>query len=123
MSPRRFEIDHRIRRDPGNRELGGSVRDDIVPERKASRTCHVGLTVAVTSAQPNAQSLDLAPAVVEQTHSDPSGIAGEPGDDDLAPVDAQASLLVGELTTDLQREGAGIGSVFAWVPGATHHDI
>ena len=65
--------------------------------------------MSVGAAQPDAQPFDLAPAVVEEMQPDLRAIAGEPADDDLAPVDAQRPLLVGELTADLQRERAGIG--------------
>ena len=54
---------------------------------------------------------------------DSIGIASEPADDDLASVHSQGSLLVGELTTDLLREAAGICGVLERVLGAAQSDV
>src|SRR5712691_2749 len=111
----RHEIDHRIRCDPGKGELGGSARDDLVLQWETPRACDVRFPLVIDSAHPNAQPLDLAPAVVDQMQSRPSGIAREAADDDLAPVDPQRSLLIRELTTDLEGEATRIGGLFARV--------
>ena len=90
----------------------------MILQRSAPGAFDLGVAGAIGAAHPDAQPLDLAAAVVDQVQPDPPGIAGEPRNHHLAAVDPQGSLLVRELTPDLQREGAGVGGVFGGILAA-----
>ncbi len=73
-----LQIDDGIGHDPRHGELSGSVSDHTILQLKASCARGLGRPVAIHPAQPNAQPLDLAPAVVDQMQPRLPGIAREP---------------------------------------------
>src|SRR5258705_2181660 len=89
-----------FRSDPRKGELSGPLRDHLVLQWETTRACDVDFPIAVDSAQPNAQPLDLAPAIVDHLQPGPSSIGRQPADDDLASVHSQGPLLTVSLTSD-----------------------
>src|SRR5207253_3436511 len=95
----------------------------LILKRQTSGACDVGFAAAVGAAHANAQSLDLTPAVVDQVQPRPPGAGRQPANYDLAPVHAERSLIVGQLTADLEGEGARIRGFLARVLRRADPDI
>ena len=83
----------------------------------------VGVADAIGAAHPDAESFNVAAGVVDQVQPDAPGIASEPRNHHLAPVNPQGALLVRELTPDLEREGAGVGGLSRGIVAAADGDV
>ena len=73
---------------------------------------HERLALGERPPQVDPQSLDLAPAVVQQVQPGPRAVAREPADHHLAAEDAERPPLVRELPPDLERERARLAGFF-----------
>jgi len=69
----------------------GSVSDHTLLQLKASCARDLGRPVAIHPAQPNAQPVDLAPSVVDQTKPRLPGIARQPAE---TPMDTPPKELL-----------------------------
>jgi thiamine biosynthesis lipoprotein len=118
-----LKVDHRIGRQSRKRELGRTAGDNAILKRERADAGDARVTTGISAAQADAQPLDLAAAVVEQVQPRAAGSGRQPADHDLAAVDAQRPPVVGELTTDLERERARIGGLLARVLGSADPDV
>src|SRR5215475_13654548 len=106
-----FQIDHRIDPEPGDGEFSrGFVIDEIL-RLDASESESARLDASVTAAQTYAQTVDLAPAVIQQAQSRARAVAGEAADHRLATVNAQAAIFVAEPLANLLVELARISRI------------
>src|SRR5215510_5524913 len=103
-----FQIDHRIDSDPREGEFSRVFVIDEILRLDASDSESARLGASVIAAQPQAQPVDLAPAVIQQAQSRARAVAGEAADHRLAPVNAQAAIFVAEPLANLLRELARI---------------
>src|SRR5262245_39375241 len=104
-----FQIDHRIDSDPGKGEFSRVFVIDEILRLDASDSESARLGASVIAAQPQAQPVDLAPAVIQQAQSRARAVAGEATDHRLGPVNAQAAVFVAEHPANLLREPARVG--------------
>src|ERR1700719_3586890 len=73
--------------------------------------------------QSYAQALDWLAAVVQQVQARVRAVAGETGDHDVAAVNPQQPLFIGQLAPRHGRELARIGGGRAWIVRRAEADV